>query len=77
MILKDDLRAGKITRLSLQVDFKIIISNLHVCTYRADFTYHDRNGNFVVEDTKGKITDVYRIKRNLMLSVFGIKILET
>lgn len=48
----------------------------HPCTYTADFVY-DRNGKEVVEDCKGYRTDVYRIKRKLMLYIHGIRILET
>ena len=46
------------------------------CSYVADFVYTDRNGNTVVEDTKGVRTDVYVIKRKLMLKVYGIRITE-
>ena len=44
--------------------------------YRADFVYHDENGELVVEDTKGYKTKDYIIKRKLMLYVYGIKIKE-
>jgi hypothetical protein len=47
------------------------------CSYIADFTYLDENGNFVVEDTKGVRTDDYTIKRKLMLYLKGIRIKET
>lgn len=47
------------------------------CCYIADFVYIDnKTGTTVVEDTKGVRTDVYRIKRKLMLYVHGIKITE-
>lgn len=46
------------------------------CTYIADFVYKDRKGNTVVEDAKGVRTEVYRIKRKLMLYVHHIKIKE-
>lgn len=44
--------------------------------YIADFDYIDKDGNHVVEDVKGMKTDVYKIKRKLMLHVHGIKIHE-
>ena len=48
------------------------------CKYIADFVYTDnQTGKTVVEDTKGVLTDVYRIKRKLMLHVHGIRIKET
>ena len=46
------------------------------CAYMADFVYLDKNGNTVVEDTKGVRTTEYVIKRKLMLYVHGIKIVE-
>ena len=48
------------------------------CTYRADFVYFDeRTKELVVEDTKGCKTEVYKIKRKLMLHEHGFKIKET
>ena len=47
------------------------------CKYIADFVYTDNEtGETVVEDTKGVLTDVYKIKRKLMLFVHGIRIKE-
>lgn len=43
--------------------------------YIADFVYW-KNGDVVVEDTKGFRTKDYIIKRKLMLSVYGIRIVE-
>lgn len=47
----------------------------HKCSYIADFTYQ-RNGELVVEDTKGFRTSDYIIKRKLMLYLKEIKIQE-
>ena len=44
--------------------------------YIADFVYTDSDGKTVVEDAKGIRTDVYKIKRKLMLSIYGIRIHE-
>lgn len=47
------------------------------CTYVADFVYTDvQSGKTVVEDAKGMKTEVYRIKKKLMLYVHGIRIIE-
>ncbi len=46
------------------------------CSYVADFVYQE-NGETVVEDTKGFRPDDYRIKRKLMLYIYGIRIKET
>lgn len=45
--------------------------------YFADFVYIDSAGGMVVEDCKGVRTAVYKIKRHLMLSEYGIEVLET
>lgn len=45
------------------------------CAYIADFVYI-RNGERIVEDTKGMRTPDYIIKRKLMLRVYGIRIHE-
>ena len=48
------------------------------CTYRADFVYFDEElKQLIVEDSKGMRTEVYNIKRKLMLFLHGIKIKET
>ena len=48
------------------------------CLYYADFTYLE-NENLVVEDVKSEATrtELYKIKRKLMLERYGIKIKET
>ena len=47
------------------------------CVYKSDFCYKDADGNFVVEDCKGRRTKEYIIKRKLMLYIHHIKIVET
>ena len=80
-------KQGEISNLKEQVKFELIPSQYEVingkkrcleksCSYMADFTYCDVNGNFIVEDTKGFKTKDYIIKRKLMLSVHGIRIKE-
>lgn len=77
-------RAGIISDLREQVAYEIIPTQRdtsgkiieRACSYIADFVYIDKEGNLIVEDTKGMRTDVYRIKRKLMLHIHGIKILE-
>jgi hypothetical protein len=77
-------RAGLISDLREQVSYELIPAQRgadgkvieRACSYVADFVYTDRDGNTVVEDTKGVRTDVYVIKRKLMLQVYGIRITE-
>ncbi|MEM4986287.1 DUF1064 domain-containing protein [Collimonas sp. H4R21] len=77
-------RAGHITGLTRQVSFilapKVVINGVakRSLIYRADFGYTETGSNRqVVEDVKGVLTPVYKIKRHLMKAVHGIDILET
>lgn len=74
--------AGEITGLERQTSFELIPSQRingkvveRACNYKADFTYY-KDGQWIVEDTKGFKTKDYIIKRKLMLRVFGIRINE-
>ncbi len=70
-------KAGAIKNLTLQPRYDLIVNDVKICTYVADFTYQTRMGETLVEDCKGFKNRVYLIKRNLMLAVYGIKILES
>lgn len=61
-----DPKTGKIKRKCVERE----------CTYRADFVYL-KDGEKVVEDSKGFRTPDYKIKKKLMLYMHKIKILET
>lgn len=75
-------RSGIICNLQRQVKFRLIDSQKtperteRPCDYIADFVYYE-NGNRIVEDCKGMRTDVYKIKRKLMLERYNISIKET
>jgi len=48
------------------------------CTYIADFVYLDNETHkCVVDDSKGMRTEVFKIKKKLMLQRYGIKIKES
>jgi hypothetical protein len=77
-------RGGQIRDLTRQVSFvlapKVVIDGKakRSLIYRADFGYTiATTGKVVVEDVKGALTAVYKIKRHLMKSIHGIDILET
>ena len=71
-------RAGAITELDEQVRYELIPNQEgeRACHYIADFRFRDADGRIVVMDTKGFKTEVYRIKKKLMLQVHGIRIEE-
>jgi hypothetical protein len=86
--LEDD---GEITELKRQVPFEIVPKQdllrpveykgklrktERAAKYVADFTYRNKNGELIVEDTKGVRTADYILKRKLMLHVHGIQITE-
>ena len=73
-------RTGQITDLKRQVHFELQEGfkfkgrSYRPITYIADFVYY-QNGQMVVEDAKGMRTEVYKIKKKLMLYK-GIEIRE-
>lgn len=80
--------AGTIRNLREQVEYLLIPRQKRpdgtvaerACSYVADFVYEEfRDGSWasVTEDVKGMRTDVYRIKRKLMLFVHGVEVRET
>lgn len=77
-------RAGQIKYLRRQVTFELIPAQREngkvverACSYIADFVYEE-NGKMVVEDAKSPATrtDVYIVKRKLMLLQYGVRIKE-
>jgi hypothetical protein len=63
-------------QLKTKVKIKKVLDFIET-KYIADFTYYDREGNFIVEDVKGSkatITPEFRLKQKLMLHVHGIKV---
>lgn len=71
-------RAGEIQDLQRQVKFELIPKQEgeRAVYYVADFTYIE-DGKKIVEDAKGCRTDVYKLKKKLLLWRYGIKIKET
>lgn len=79
------LKAGEITDLRLQHDFTLqeayTLPNgnrVKATRYKADFTYYDKDGKFVIEDVKSSATKtrVYAIKKKMLLDKFGFEITE-
>lgn len=69
-----DLQLQK--RFVLQDSFKFQGKTIRSITYIADFVYYDKNGNMIVEDTKGVKTEVYKIKKKMFQKKYGIDIIE-
>jgi len=67
---------GFISDLRLQVPYLLEINGVKICKYIADFEYIE-NGGKITEDCKGYRTDVYKLKKKLMLAIHKIDIRET
>lgn len=66
---------GEISQLRHHFPIPIIINEIEVCFYEADFDYME-GGTWVVEDFKGKKTDIYTLKKKLLAIVYGIAVKE-
>lgn len=70
-------RAGEIKnlqlqpRFTLQESFKYQGKTERKISYIADFSYLNKDGKIVVEDTKGYRTETYKLKRKLFLKKYG------
>lgn len=67
--------AGAIDGLRRQVRIPVRVNGVIVCRYVADAVYVE-NGRRVIEDAKGLRTPVYKLKKRLLLAVYGIHIRE-
>lgn len=71
-------QSGQIRGLEHQKAFPIVVENVHICEYQADFVYFTGE-QMVVEDVKSKITrknPVYRLKKRLFEAIYKIEIQE-
>lgn len=68
--------AGVIRDLELQPKFMCVVNGKRVTTYTADFRYYDITHGVVIEDTKGRRTETYVVRKKLAEALFGIKIVE-
>ncbi len=72
-VLVDRQAKGEIMNLKRQIRFPLEVNGKKICEYIADFTYTEK-GVFVVDDFKGRVTDVFRIKAKLFEAIYGYKI---
>lgn len=55
---------------------KINGKTVRAMKYRADFGYRKPDGTEIIEDVKGMLTPVYRMKRHMMKALLGLDIVE-
>lgn len=68
--------SGQIHGLQRQVPYPLEVNGVLVCEYVADWTYFEGDV-LIVGDCKGVRTEAYKLKKRLMLAVWGLEILET
>ena len=66
-------KAGEIKSLQRQVSFTLTVNGKKICIYKPDFVYFE-NGERIVEDFKGVITDVFKLKAKLFEAIFDTPI---
>jgi hypothetical protein len=74
-------KAGEICCLELQPRFDLVVNDVSVGRYVADFRYKipracGHHKGVVVEDVKGFRTETYRLKKKLVEAQYGITITE-
>ena len=71
-------KAGSIKGLELQPKFDFVHNGIKICRYIADFRYIDVDlDQVIIEDVKGVLTQLYKIKKKLLRAFYGFEIKET
>jgi hypothetical protein len=67
-------QAGLITSVEYNVRFELVVNNIFICTYELDFriTYPDGKVRYVDTKSQPTLTNLFRIKKQLMLACHGI-----
>lgn len=66
----------KVISIEEQVPFKVEVNGKLICHYLLDFKVEYADGRVEHVDTKGVITDIYRLKKKLVEALYPIKIKE-
>lgn len=81
LYLKDLENKGIIKDLKRQVPYILIPAQkkngkvlYRECSYISDFEYTLQNGEHIVEDVKGLILPVFKLKQKLMYWLYGIEV---
>lgn len=77
IVCRDKLLKQEIKNFECQKTYPLAVNGIHVCNYIADFVEHYFDGTFTVIDAKGVRTPLYKLKKKLMLAIYGIQIRET
>lgn len=72
--LKTLYTAGIITSLACQIRYDIVVNEQKICRVLPDFCYTLKGGKVIVEDTKGIITPISKLKYKLLKAVHGVEV---
>ena len=80
--LKIKKNAGLIKDFQMQVQYDILVNNIHIAYYYLDFLIENNDGSFEYIGIKGKDkksnkfikTGVFALKKRLVEAIYGIKI---
>jgi len=73
IFLKQCEKDGLITELKRQERIQLYCNEKHICDYIADFVFM-KDGEVQIQDTKGILTDVFKLKAKLYEANYGKKI---
>lgn len=66
-----EVKAGHIDEYEEQKEFIIDVAGKRICIYISDAFFRVvKTGKYVIEDVKGKETDVFRIKKKLVMALY-------
>ena len=68
--LKELESAGAVSDIEVHPQFPCFVEGKKICTYIADFKYKNVKGDEVIEDTKGVLTDVFKLKKKLVEAIY-------
>lgn len=72
-------QCGTISGLELQPRFQIVINDIYIGRYTADFRYAKSDGEIVIEDVKSdatRKTEAYRLRKKIVEALHSITITE-
>jgi hypothetical protein len=76
-LMKASKISERVVSYEKQVPFQIIMNDIKICKYLADFKVFYADGRVEIIDVKGVRTQTYTLKKKLVEAQYGIKIIET
>ena len=71
-------KAGEIKKIEREVRYEFVVNGIFICSYDLDFrlTMADDTIEYIDTKSDGTITQLYRIKKQLMMACHGIELKE-